>query len=143
MASLGRALKLAVRIETARSMTAPRRKREIFANPFFAILLLASVVFVFTVLAYLSSAWVLDPKPGRAATKRPIDCGRQSGSTGTRRLLLGGEFVVMLGDGRAGDAASTRGFRPARNRSHPSEAGHGKQADRAGGRPASRGAESS
>ena len=47
-----------------RRMTAPRRKREIFANPFFAILLLASVVFVFTVLGYLSSAWILDPKPG-------------------------------------------------------------------------------
>ena len=79
-------------------MTAPRRKREIFANPFFAILLLASVVFVFTVLGYLSSAWILDPKPGGTPpSARSIAVAEWLDRNAP--LLLGGEFVVMLATG--------------------------------------------
>ncbi len=79
-------------------MTAPRRKREIFANPFFAILLLASAVFVLTVLAYLSSAWVLDPDPAAAAPNvRSIAVARWLDRNAP--LVLGGEIIVMLGTG--------------------------------------------
>jgi hypothetical protein len=79
-------------------MTAPRRKREIFANPFFAILLVASVVFVFTVLAYLSSAWILDPKPGgEPRSARSIAVAEWLDRKAP--ILLGGEIVVMLATG--------------------------------------------
>ena len=79
-------------------MTAPRRKREIFANPFFAILLLASAVFVLTVLAYLSSAWVLDPDPGGAPRNvRSIAVARWLDRNAP--LVLGAEIIVMLGTG--------------------------------------------
>ena len=79
-------------------MTAPRRKREIFANPFFAMLLLASVVFVFTVLGYLSSEWILDPKPGGPPpSARSIAVAEWLDRKAP--LLLGGEFVVMLATG--------------------------------------------
>jgi hypothetical protein len=79
-------------------MTAPRRKREIFANPFFAILLLVSVVFVFTVLAYLSSAWVLGPEPGGAA-RNPRSIAVAKWLDEKAPLVLGGEIMVMLGTG--------------------------------------------
>jgi hypothetical protein len=79
-------------------MTAPRRKREIFANPFFAILLLASAVFVFTVLAYLSSAWVLDPKPGDPP-RNPRSIAVAEWLDAKAPLVLGGEIIVMLGTG--------------------------------------------
>ncbi len=79
-------------------MTAPRRKREIFANPFFAILLVASAVFVLTVLAYLSSAWVLAPDPAAAAPNaRSIAVARWLDRNAP--LVLGGEIIVMLGTG--------------------------------------------
>jgi hypothetical protein len=44
-------------------MTASSRKREVFANPFFVVLMATSVVFVLTVLAYLISPKVLEPGP--------------------------------------------------------------------------------
>jgi hypothetical protein len=46
-------------------MTASRRKREVFANPFFVVLMATSVVFVLTVLGYLISSSVLAPQPGQ------------------------------------------------------------------------------
>ena len=46
-------------------MTASPRKREVFANPFFVVLMVASVVFVLTVLAYLISPSVLEPDPAK------------------------------------------------------------------------------
>jgi hypothetical protein len=48
-----------------REMTAESRKREVFANPFFVVLMAASVVFVLTVLAYLISPAVLEAGPGK------------------------------------------------------------------------------
>ena len=48
-----------------REMTAKATKREVFANPFFVVLMLASVVFVLTVLAYLIGPSVLEPDPAK------------------------------------------------------------------------------
>ena len=79
-------------------MTTPRRKREIFANPFFAILLVASVVFVLTVLAYLSSAWVLEPGPG-GPPRNPRSIALAEWLDRNAPLVLGGEIIVMLGTG--------------------------------------------
>jgi len=54
-------------------MTASPRKREVFANPFFVVLMATSVVFVLTVLAYWISAQVLEPGPGqRPASARSL-----------------------------------------------------------------------
>ncbi len=79
-------------------MTTPRRKREIFANPFFAILLVASVVFVLTVLAYLSSAWVLEPGAG-GPPRNPRSIALAEWLDQKAPLVLGGEIIVMLGTG--------------------------------------------
>jgi hypothetical protein len=80
-------------------MTAPKRKREIFANPFFAILLVVSVFFVVTVLAYLVSGGVVDPFRDSDRGPAPVDA-RQIvvGAWFDRNvpLLLGGEILVML-----------------------------------------------
>ena len=123
-------------------MTAPRRKREIFANPFFAILLLASVVFVFTVLAYLSSAWVLDPKPGGPPrSARSIAVAEWLDRNAP--MLLGGEIIVMLSTGVLAMVSRPVVFGARKTEATASEAGHGKKADRARDRPAARGAESS
>jgi hypothetical protein len=79
-------------------MTAPRRKREIFANPFFAILLALSVVFVLTVLAYLSSTWVLDPDPlGARRSSRSIAFAEWLDRNAP--IVLGLEILAMLGTG--------------------------------------------
>ena len=48
-------------------MTASPRRREVFANPFFVVLMATSVVFVITVLAYLISPAVLEPGPANPA----------------------------------------------------------------------------
>jgi hypothetical protein len=46
-------------------MTATPRKREVFANPFFVVMMAATVVFVITVFAYLISPTVLEAVPGK------------------------------------------------------------------------------
>jgi hypothetical protein len=79
-------------------MTEVRRKREIFANPFFAILLVASVVFVLTVLLYLASAGVLESKPDAPAqSARSIAFGRWLDRNAPIALAV--EILVMLGAG--------------------------------------------
>ena len=79
-------------------MTAPRRKREIFANPFYAILLLASVVFVLTVLAYLASAGVLKSEPGGPPqSARSIAVGEWLDRNAP--IALGIEILIMLSAG--------------------------------------------
>ena len=91
-------------------MTAPKRKREIFANPFFAILLVVSVFFVVTVLAYLVSGGVLkyvllDPlNSPRGPAPAPAEARQIAVGEWFDRnvpLLLGGEILVMLFAGRA------------------------------------------
>jgi hypothetical protein len=76
-------------------MTAPRRKREIFANPFFAILLVASLVFVLTVLAYLSSAGLLDSEPA-GPPQGPQSIAFSKWLDRNAPLALGVELLVML-----------------------------------------------
>jgi hypothetical protein len=79
-------------------MTEPRRKREIFANPFFAVLLVASVVFVLTVLMYLASAGVLDSESrAPAQSERSIAFGRWLDRYAPIALAV--EILVMLGAG--------------------------------------------
>ena len=76
-------------------MTGQPRRREVFANPFFVILLGTSTLFVLTVLAYLVSPWVLAPNPVR---QRP-GAGSMALAAWLDRngpLALGIEFVVML-----------------------------------------------
>jgi hypothetical protein len=48
-------------------MTASQHRREVFANPFFVVLMATSVVFVITVLGYLISPSVLEPGPANPA----------------------------------------------------------------------------
>jgi hypothetical protein len=76
-------------------MTAVTRKREVFANPFFVVLMAASVVFVLTVLAYLISPAVLEadpakppPSPGSLAMAAWIDRNAP--------WVLAAEFATML-----------------------------------------------
>ena len=77
-------------------MTASPRKREVFANPFFVVLMAASVVFVLTVLAYLISPAVLEPDPANPPPGGGLAGRWPRGSTATPRWLLAVEFAIML-----------------------------------------------
>jgi hypothetical protein len=79
-------------------MTAQGRKREIFANPFFAILLGTSALFVLTVLAYLSSTWVLEPNPA-GAPRNPSSVAFAEWLDRNAPIVLGAEILAMLGFG--------------------------------------------
>jgi hypothetical protein len=71
------------------------RSREIFANPFFVVLLLTSTLFVLTVMGYLVSPYVLAPNPAR----QPPGAGSLAMAAWLDRngpQALGIEFVVML-----------------------------------------------
>jgi hypothetical protein len=76
-------------------MAAPPRKREVFANPFFVIMMGASVVFVLTVLGYLISAYVLEPKPG-GPPPGPGSIAVAAWLDRNAPLALAVEFGVML-----------------------------------------------
>jgi hypothetical protein len=76
-------------------MTAESRKREVFANPFFVVMMAASVVFVLTVLAYLISPAVLDADPA----KPPPSVRSLAMAAWIDRnapWVLAGEFAIML-----------------------------------------------
>jgi hypothetical protein len=76
-------------------MTAHARRREVFANPFFTILLGTSTLFVLTVLSYLVSPYVLMPNP--AGLKRgPGSLALAEWVDRNGPQMLGAEFVVML-----------------------------------------------
>ena len=122
-------------------MTAPRRKREIFANPFFVVLLVASMVFVLTVLAYLvEPVRCSTPNAGAAAAEArarsrlaewldrnaPDRCWRRDSSVMLRR--------------RASWPWLTDPWFSARSKPKPPRVrlAMAKQGDRARGRPASR-----
>jgi hypothetical protein len=86
-------------------MAAPRRRREIFANPFFAVLLVTSIVFVVTVLGYLVSPSVLVPDAAKASSISE-DAPKSSASIAVAEWLdrnapkaLAIEIVVMLATG--------------------------------------------
>ncbi len=76
-------------------MTANPRKREVFANPFFVMMMAASVVFVLTVLAYLISPAVLEADPA----KPPPSARSLALAAWIDRhapWVLAVEFVIML-----------------------------------------------
>jgi hypothetical protein len=76
-------------------MTGTERRREVFANPFFVVLLGTSVLFVLTVLGYLASWSILDP----GARHAPPTLGSRVIAEWLDRnapLALGVEFIVML-----------------------------------------------
>lgn len=76
-------------------MSDPARRREVFSNPFFVILLATSVLFVLTAFGYLVSPYILVPDPARP---RPGPNSVALADWFDRRgpLTLGVEFVVML-----------------------------------------------
>jgi hypothetical protein len=76
-------------------MTAQPRKLEVFANPFFAVLLGASVLFAVTALGYYVSSYILQPGPAR----RPWGADSVAVAHWVDRnapWALAAEFVVML-----------------------------------------------
>jgi hypothetical protein len=78
-----------------REMTVVPRKREVFANPFFVVLMATSVAFVLTVLAYLISPAVLAPGPAK-----PLPSARSLAMAAwvdrNAPWVLAVEFTVML-----------------------------------------------
>jgi hypothetical protein len=76
-------------------MTESPRRREVFANPFFVVLMASSVVFVITVLGYLISPAVLEPGPANPAPR----AGSLEAAAWLDRnapWVLAVEFAVML-----------------------------------------------
>jgi hypothetical protein len=99
-------------------MTARSQKREVFANPFFVIMMGASVVFVMTVLGYLLSAYMLGPNPllparGRGSIAMAEWFDRNA------PLALAVEFGVMLVTGVV--AMATDPWFSPRSRQQPPE----------------------
>ncbi len=78
-----------------REMTAVPRKREVFANPFFVVLMAASVVFVLTVLAYLISPAVLDADPAKPPPS-PRSLAMAAWIDRNAPWVLAAEFAIML-----------------------------------------------
>jgi len=79
-------------------MNSKPRKLEVFANPFFVILLLASVLFVLTALGYCVSMYVLQPQPGRGPiAERSLAFAEWLDRNAP--WALAGEFLVMLTSG--------------------------------------------
>jgi hypothetical protein len=76
-------------------MTTPPRKREVFANPFFNVMMLASVLFVLTILGYLASPYVLERADAKA-TQAPSSIAVAEWLDRNAPMSLAVEFVVML-----------------------------------------------
>jgi hypothetical protein len=79
-------------------MTTRPRKREVFANPFFNVMMAASVLFVLTVLAYLVSPYVLE-RAGARAAQTPSSVAVAEWLDRNAPMTLAVEFVVMLCSG--------------------------------------------
>jgi hypothetical protein len=73
-------------------MTDPPRRREVFANPFFVVLLGTSVLFVLTITLWLFTAWRVTarPPPGPGVVNLSGWLDRHS------TVLISVEFLVML-----------------------------------------------
>ena len=79
-----------------REMTAvPRKIVEVFANPFFVVLMAASVVFVLTVVAYLISPAVLEAGPGKPPPN-PRSLAMAEWIDRNAPWVLAAEFAIML-----------------------------------------------
>jgi hypothetical protein len=79
-------------------MTTSPRRREVFANPFFNVMMSTSVVFVLTVLAYLVSPYVLEPAAAEAA-QAPSSVAVAEWLDRNAPKTLAVEFVIMLVSG--------------------------------------------
>jgi len=91
-------------------MTAQPRKLEVFTNPFFVILLFASVLFVLTALGYCVSMYVLQPDPGRGPiAERSLAFAKWLDRDAPWALAV--EFLVMLVSGITA-MATDRWFSP-------------------------------
>jgi hypothetical protein len=79
-------------------MSDPARRREVFSNPFFVVLLGMSVVFVLTIFGYLVSPYILVPDPARPRpgpnSVRLADWFDRNGP-----VTLAVEFGIMLVSG--------------------------------------------
>jgi hypothetical protein len=76
-------------------MTASSGRREVFANPFFVVLMATSVVFVITVLGYLIGPSVLE----RGRVNPPPGAGSLAAAAWLDRnapWVLAVEFAIML-----------------------------------------------
>ncbi len=76
-------------------MTDPSRRREVFSNPFFVVLLGTSVAFVLTTFGYLASPYILVPDPARPRPG-PNSVALAAWLDRNGPLTLGAEFVIML-----------------------------------------------
>jgi hypothetical protein len=76
-------------------MTDPARRREVFSNPFFVVLLGTSVAFVLTIFGYLVSPYILVPDPARPRPG-PNSVALAEWFDRNGPLVLGVEIVVML-----------------------------------------------
>ncbi len=79
-------------------MSDERPRLEAFSNPFFVLLKAVSVLFVLTVLAYLVSPYVIEPRGGRpvgAAGSLAVAAWLDRNAP----LTLAVEFAVMLAAG--------------------------------------------
>jgi hypothetical protein len=97
-------------IDRRADMTAQPGKLEVFANPFFVVLLGTSVLFVLTVLGYWVSMSILEPGPGQ----RPPEAGSLAVAQWLDRnapWALAVEFLVMLASGITA-MATDRWFSP-------------------------------
>jgi hypothetical protein len=99
-----------------REMTTRPRKREVFANPFFNVMMATSVVFVLTVLAYLVSPSVIEPAAGGPAQAKS-SVAFALWLDRNAPLALAVEFVIMLVTGVV--AMATDPFFTTRSRSKP------------------------
>ncbi len=75
------------------------RKNSVFANPFYVCLMVASTLFVITVLGYLIAPYVLKEGQVPAVGQVPPSASSRALATWIDRngpLILGAEFVVML-----------------------------------------------
>jgi hypothetical protein len=76
-------------------MTDPSRRREVFSNPFFVVLLATSLLFVLTAFGYLVSPSIIVPDPARPRPG-PNSVALAHWFDRNGPLTLGVEFVVML-----------------------------------------------
>jgi len=76
-------------------MTDPARRREVFSNPFFVLLLGTSVAFVLTIFGYLVSPYILVPDPARPRPG-PNSVALATWIDRNAPLTLGVEIAVMV-----------------------------------------------
>jgi hypothetical protein len=92
---------------------AGRPRKALFPNPFYVVLLVASVVFTVTALAYLVSPYAAERPNAGVGSRALVDWLDRRGP-----LALGVEFLVMLVAGVLA-MLTDRWFAPGPARKHP------------------------